>query len=206
MKISTLRFAGLFGLVFILFALGGCSRQELEPLSPDSVILAYGDSLTAGVGAGKAQGYPSVLSELSGLQVVNGGVSGETTAGGRARLPALLEKYAPDLLILMEGGNDILRSRKPQETRDNLAAMIEMALAAEAQVGLVGVPDKMLFSSSADFYRELADQYQLLLVDGPLASLLRDDDFKSDPIHLNAAGYRRLAESFYQVLVEYGAL
>ena len=206
MKISTLRFAGLFGLVFILFALGGCSRQELEPLSPDSVILAYGDSLTAGVGAGKAQGYPSVLSELSGLQVVNGGVSGETTAGGRARLPALLEKYAPDLLILMEGGNDILRSRKPQETRDNLAAMIEMAMAAEAQVVLVGVPDKMLFSSSADFYRELADQYQLLLVDGPLASLLRDDDFKSDPIHLNAAGYRRLAESFYQVLVEYGAL
>ena len=206
MKISTLRFAGLFGLVFILFALGGCSRQELEPLSPDSVILAYGDSLTAGVGAGKAQGYPSVLSELSGLQVVNGGVSGETTAGGRARLPALLEKYAPDLLILMEGGNDILRSRKPQETRDNLAAMIEMATGAGAQILLVGVPDKMLFSSSADFYRELADQYQLLLIDGSLASLLRDNDLKSDAIHLNAEGYRRLAESFFLALVDHGAL
>lgn len=176
------------------------------PLSPDSVILAYGDSLTAGVGATGAQSYPSVLSELSGLRVINGGVSGETTAGGRARLPTALEEFAPDLLILMEGGNDILRSRKPQETRDNLAAMIEMATGAGAQVLLVGVPDKMLFSSSADFYRELADQYQLLLIDGSLASLLRDNDFKSDAIHLNAEGYRRLAESFYQALVEHGAL
>jgi lysophospholipase L1-like esterase len=84
--------------------------------------------------------------------------------------------------------------------------MIEMAQAVGVQVVLVGVPDKMLFASSASFYGELAEQYQLLLIDGPLASLLRDDEFKSDPIHLNARGYRRLAEELHQALVEHGAL
>lgn len=195
----------VFGLI-LLSLLVGCSREEFTPLSSDSVILAFGDSLTAGVGASGAQSYPSVLAELSGLTVINAGVSGETTAGGRVRLPSVLEEAQPDLLILMEGGNDILRSRDPQDISDNLGSMIEMATAAGAQVLLVGVPDKMLFTSSADFYPELAEQYQVPLVDGPLASLLRDTQYKSDPIHLNAAGYRRLAEILHETLVEYGAL
>lgn len=192
--------------VLLAAVLLGCSRAELSPLADESVILAFGDSLTAGVGAGPGQAYPDVLSELSGLQVVNAGVSGETTAGGRQRLPSALDSHAPDLLILMEGGNDILRSRKPQTIRANLAAMIEMARAVGVQVVLVGVPDRMLFASSASLYGELAEQYQLPLIDGPLASLLRDDDYKSDPIHLNARGYRRLAEELHRALVEHGAL
>ena len=106
----------------------------------------------------------------------------------------------------MEGGNDILRSKSPRATRDNLAAMIELAQADGVEVVLVGVPNRMLFNDSAGLYGELAERFGLVLVDGELASLLRDPRYKSDPIHLNAEGYARLAEVIHEALVAHGAL
>jgi lysophospholipase L1-like esterase len=191
----------------LLWLLTACEqRTALEPLAEDAVILAFGDSLTAGVGAKPGNAYPDVLQALTGRRVVNAGVSGETTSGGMRRLPALLSEVSPDLVILMQGGNDILRSQSPQAIRDNLAAMIEMVRAAGAQVVLVGVPGRMLFNDSAAFYDELAEQFGIPLVDGELASLLRDNRYKSDPIHLNAEGYALLAGAIHEALVGHGAL
>jgi acyl-CoA thioesterase-1 len=193
-------------LVLLLLLVTGCERPLLSPLPADGVILAFGDSLTVGVGAKALQSYPSVLEELSGHRVINAGVSGETTRGGMRRLPTLLAEISPDLVILMEGGNDILRSKNPQAIRDNLAAMIETVRTAGAEVVLVGVPGRMLFNDSAAFYDELAEQFDIPLVDGELASLLRDNRYKSDPIHLNAEGYALLAGAIHEALVAHGAL
>ena len=189
-----------------LVLLCGCSDPRLSPLPPGGTILAFGDSLTAGVGAASSQSYPSALAQLSGLQVINAGISGETTAGGVQRLPAALAEHSPDLLLLLQGGNDILRGKQAAATRANLAAMIEQAQAASVQVVLVGVPDKLLFSDSAAFYTELAEQYEVVLLEDSLADLLRDSAYKSDAIHLNARGYSLLAEAIYEVLREEGAL
>ena len=103
--------------VLTLWLLAGCGeRLSLSPLPEDGVILAFGDSLTAGVGAKSGSAYPDALQALTGRRVVNAGVSGETTAGGVARLPSVLEAVGPDLVMLMEGGNDILRSKSSQVT------------------------------------------------------------------------------------------
>ena len=193
-------------LLVLALLLAGCERPMLSPLADDGTILAFGDSLTAGVGAGADGGYPVALQALTGRNVINAGVSGETTAGGLQRLPAVLREISPDLMILMEGGNDILRSMNPQASHDNLAAMIELAQADGVEVVLVGVPDRMLFNSSAKFYDELASRYQLALIDGELAGLLRDTRYKSDPIHLNAEGYKLLAEAVFKTLKAHGAL
>jgi lysophospholipase L1-like esterase len=207
MKRSRLRFDPPRGWLLLLFLLVvGCERQLLPPLPADGVILAFGDSLTVGVGADSSRSYPSVLEELTGLRVVNAGVSGETTRGGLARLPAVLTEVSPDLVILMEGGNDILRSKHAQVTRDNLAAMVELVLSAGSAVVLVGVPNRMLFNDSAPFYDELATRFDIPLVDGELASLLRDPRYKSDPIHLNAEGYALLAGAIHEALIAHGAL
>lgn len=88
----------------------GCESSRLEPLKEGDVILAFGDSLTVGVGTQKQNSYPSVLARLTGTTVINAGVSGETTAEGLVRLSRLLDEHRPGLLILLEGGNDILRS------------------------------------------------------------------------------------------------
>lgn len=184
----------------------GCTDPQMSPLPPGATILAFGDSLTAGVGAASAQSYPDVLAQLSGLRVINAGVSGETTAGGVKRLPAALAEHTPDVLILLEGGNDILRGKDRAATRTNLASMIEQALAVQAQVVLVGVPDKLLFTDSADFYAELAEQYPVVFVEDALAGLLRSSAYKADAIHLNAQGYALFAEALYETLQEQGAL
>ncbi|MBY5992606.1 GDSL-type esterase/lipase family protein [Ferrimonas balearica] len=185
--------------------LGGCGGPALMPLPSDGVILAFGDSLTQGVGAGEGQAYPEVLAGLSGLTVINAGVSGEQTAQGRERLPRELLEASPELMLLLLGGNDILRNRAPAQIKANLAAMIEQAHGLGVEVVLIAVPEKKLFSDAAPLYRELAEEYSLLLVDDLLASLLRTPAYKSDPIHLNAEGYRVMAAELDALLRDAGA-
>ena len=185
--------------------LQGCAEPRLSAVPPDGTLLAFGDSLTLGVGVATADSYPSVLSRLGDRRVINAGVSGETTDLGLARLQQTLQQENPDLLLLLEGGNDILRSKDPGKTKRNLAAMVELAQAQGTEVVLVGVPDKLLFSDAAAFYGEIAEQYDLVFDGETLADLLRSSEYKSDAVHLNAQGYRLLALALHELLTEHGA-
>ncbi|MCK7578086.1 MAG: arylesterase [Chromatiales bacterium] len=198
----------LTALIALLLALvlAGCSQPRLTPIPPDGTLLAFGDSLTQGVGADPDDSYPAVLARLSGRTVINAGVSGEVTAEGRARFGALIAQEQPDLVLLLEGGNDILRNLDPAQTQANLAAMIEQAQAQGIPVVLIGVPRKALFSDAAPLYRELAETYRLVFVESLIADLLRTPAYKADPIHFNREGYRALAEALHAVLIREGAL
>ena len=204
---TQVRFAiRLAAITLAALLLSGCSGPSMDPLAPDEVILAFGDSLTEGVGATRAQSYPARLAELSGHPVVNAGVSGEITAEGVDRLPDVLEQTDPGLMILLLGGNDILRNGSHAEAKRHLSRMIETALERDVQVLLIGVPEKSLFSSSAALYEELAEEHDVPLMDGMVASLLRKPEYKSDQVHLNAAGYREMAGRIHARLVEEGVL
>ena len=192
------------GLLCLL--LTACGEPGFRPLAPGETILAFGDSLTEGRGVSPAQSYPSVLASLSGHPVINGGVSGELSRAGRARLPALLAEHRPALVILLEGGNDMLRGSGEVALKANLAAMIEAAQGSGAQVLLVGVPRKSLFADGAPLYGELAEQYGLVLDNDSIGELLRDPALKSDAVHFNAEGYRTLAQRLHRLLQERGAL
>jgi lysophospholipase L1-like esterase len=193
-------------LALLALLISGCDKPGLEPLPANGVILAFGDSLTAGVGAEEDQSYPEMLARLSGLEVINAGVSGEVTAAGQARLSQMLDTHTPDLLILLEGGNDILRNHDLNRTKTNLAAMIESAHAHGVEVVLIGVPEKNLFSEVASIYPELAQEYELVFIPDLISELLRDPQYKSDRIHFNAAGYRAMAQEIHAVLRKHGAL
>jgi len=145
--------------------------------------------------------YPSVLAEMIGCRVVNDGVSGETTTSGLARLPGVLETDQPDLVILCHGGNDMLRGQDPDSTIANLTAMIAMASNAGAGVILIGVPKPGLFLKPAVFYREIADRENIPVDAEVLAEILSSPALRSDPVHPNAAGYRRLAESVKTLII-----
>ncbi len=194
-------------LLVLLISVSGCSEQiELRYLQPDSTILAFGDSLTQGVGSTGDGDYPHQLQQLSGRKVINAGVSGEVSAEGLQRLPELLSQYQPALLILLEGGNDILRNRDKAQLKQNLAQMIELAQQQNVDVVLVAVPEKKLFSDSAPLYRELAEQYQLIIEPAIIAELLRNSQYKSDPIHFNNQGYQQLAIRINKLLIDHNAL
>jgi lysophospholipase L1-like esterase len=190
---------------FILAALLiiGCSRSvpTLTPLSSDAVIVAFGDSLTYGVGATTDKSYPAILAQLIQREVINAGISGERTAQGLARLPEVLEEYQPDLLILCHGGNDILQKTGEEQAADNLIKMIQMLQEYEVEVVLIGVPKPKLFlSSAANFYPEIATKMEIPYDGEIIAKVLGKQSLKSDVVHPNAKGYQKIADAVAELL------
>ena len=190
----------------MLLAACGDNSAPLPKLAPDAVILAFGDSLTHGTGARDYQSYPSVLADRTQRTVINAGIPGEETAGGLRRLPGLLDRYRPDLLILCHGGNDIMRRRDPAVTEANIREMIRIAREQDIPVVMIAVPNVGLFLSPADFYEDIAADMQVPVENDMLADLLGDNRYKSDHVHPNATGYARLAEAVQALLTEHGAL
>lgn len=195
-------------LAALVASLAACSPSipRLPKLAPDAVVLAFGDSLTAGTGAEEATAYPAVLAQLIGRRVVNAGVPGEVSAEGRERLPVLLEEHRPQLVILCHGGNDLLRGRETASIDANLRDMIRAAQARGANIVLVGVPAPNLARAVPQFYRALARDLKLPYEGEILSRIEGDRSLKSDPIHPNAAGYRLFAERIASLLREAGAL
>lgn len=195
-------------LLAVVAALVACSSKppSLPRLGPDDVIVAFGDSLTFGTGAQPAESYPAVLGDLIGRDVVGAGVPGETTAQGMQRLPQVLDRYRPRLVLLCLGGNDLLRKVDEPVIEANLRAMVRTLRGRGIAVVLIGVPKPSLLPGTAAFYETIADDMQVPLEGEVLETILVKNEFKSDPIHPNAAGYRKIAEAVAKLLRGSGAI
>ncbi|MGE0919659.1 arylesterase [Trichlorobacter lovleyi] len=190
-----------------LLLLWGCSSAPLlQPLPPDAVVLAFGDSLTAGTGATPETSYPAVLSRLIGRTVVNAGIPGEVTAAGLARLAETLDREKPALVLLCLGGNDFLQRLDQAKTGENLRSMVRMMRERGVAVVLIGVPRLGFGVDVPGWYAELAKEAGVPYEGKLLKRILADRSLKSDPIHPNAAGYQQLAEGLAAVLKKNGAL
>lgn len=194
-------------------ALVACGRKaRLAAVPAGATVLALGDSITFGTGAPPETSYPAVLAQLTGWNVVNAGVPGDTSAGALARLPELLQQHEPKLVLVSIGGNDFLRRLSLAETLANVRAICEQAAAAGAQVLLVGIPEA---SAMAAATRSLADHALYAQVGGALkvpvhaggwAKVLSDPSLRSDPIHANAQGYAQFARGLADRARELGLL
>ena len=189
-----------------LIATGCDNTPRIDPLDPDAVILAFGDSLTYGTGARREQTYPAQLQTLIDRRVINAGVPGEVSLAGLRRLPALLAQHRPDLIIICHGGNDILRRLDPAATRNNIQQMIELSRSHGARVVLVAVPEFSLFLSSAAFYTELAEDNRVPIENSVLSDVLKTAAYKSDQIHPNADGYGIIAARLVELLKNSNAI
>lgn len=194
--------------LLLLLLLSSCDNGDrvLTVLRPNDVILAFGDSLTSGVGAQSNLSYPAQLNRFLSRKVVNAGIPGEVSAEGLIRLPGLLDQVEPALLIICHGGNDILRKLDRGKLRANLQGMYEAAQQRKIEVIMIAVPQLGLGFHDVPLYQELATEFEIPLLQGTLGALLEDQQFKSDPVHLNGQGYRKLAEAVADLLSENGAL
>jgi lysophospholipase L1-like esterase len=197
----------LLVLLLLLSACGEDKPPQLEKLPEDAVILAFGDSLTRGNGASSGNDYPSQLQALTRRTVINAGVPGEVSQQGLERLPALLDETRPQLMILAHGANDLLRRLPNAALEANLRAMIRLARERGVQVVMLGVPQPaLLFMSGAEIYPRIAREEGVPIDPTTLAGILADEKYKSDPIHPNDTGYRRMAEAVEVLLRASGAI
>jgi len=198
--IKKIAIISLLIVVTIYFALNKNQTKQQIELNPQSVILAFGDSLTYGFGVSKEFSYPAQLEKKSALVVINAGISGEISSDGLKRLPSLL-KYNPDLVILCHGANDILRRMPLDKTKINLLKMIELIRASGARVLLVGVPSFSVFGiKTHPLYKEVADESGVIYEDEIVTFIEADISLKSDRIHPNKLGYEMMADRFLTFL------
>jgi acyl-CoA thioesterase I len=199
--------------LFVLFVLivACVSANGASPVATP-VILVFGDSISAGYGLARVeQGWVALLQtrlkdQEYGYQVINASVSGETTAGGLARLPRALMLHQPKIVILELGGNDGLRALPIAQMRANLVRMIDLASAAGAKVLLLGM--RMPPNYGPDFteqfrstYSDLAREKKLPLVPFLLNDIaLFPNLMQADGIHPNQLGQPKLLDNVWPSL------
>lgn len=185
-------------------AMGAQAADRLPLLAQDARIVAFGDSLTDGVG-GSGETYPERLAARIDRVVINAGRNGETTAQGRIRLPGVLREHTPALMILCLGTNDLLHGVPREQIRGNLVAMLETAREAGVPVLLLAVPAQR--GAVADpLFAEAARAGEAVLDERSMVEVLTNAALKADLVHPNAEGYRQLAGQLATTLRDRGAL
>lgn len=194
-------------LYFVLLL--GFNARAVEPDQP--VVLVMGDSLSAAYGIDVDDGWVHLLqtrldAQNCSVRVINASVSGETSSGGLARLPTLLERYNPSLVILELGGNDGLRGQQLGTLQNNLSEMIELSRTAGAQPVLVGMQippsyGRRYADQFAQIYPALAEQYSLTLIPFLLDGVAGDLNLmQRDGIHPTAEAQPRILDNVWQHL------
>ncbi len=192
--------------LMVLIATGATAQP-----APPPTLVVFGDSISAGYGIRVDQGWVALLQakltrEGYGYQVINASISGETTAGGLARLPRALALHHPQVVVLELGGNDGLRALPIAQMRDNLKQMCALARAAGARVLLLGmrIPPNYGPDYTEQFrrvYSDLARADQLPLVPFLLDNIaLNPDLMQADGFHPNTQGQPKLLDNVWPEL------
>ena len=192
-----------FLVVFIiigLFLLLSKKPQRKIAYNEHSLIYAFGDSLTFGYGSSKS--YPQYLTKILGVKVHNLGISGERTEQGLVRLKNFFSRKKADIIILIHGGNDFLQKKTIKKTKENLEKMIEFLISKNIKIIFMGMPSSAIgvLVGANKIYTELSQKYNLVYNGETMSSLLRTKKFKSDSIHFNEKGYKKLAEAISLLL------
>ncbi len=165
-------------------------------------IAAFGDSLTYGKGAARGETYPAQLSRLTGREVMNFGLNGDTAPAAVRRLDEVLS-HAPDLVLIEFGGNDFMRSVPFGQTLQAVAEMIERVQATGAVAVLVDTGGYYGMRKYSKAYKKLAREKEAVFVPAILDGVWGKKGRMSDPIHPNAQGYRLVADKVYAEIKNY---
>jgi acyl-CoA thioesterase-1 len=162
--------------------------------SQGKTIVAFGDSLTAGFGAGKGDDYPTKLAIGTDMEILNAGISGDTTEAALARIDTDVLAKKPRIVIVGLGGNDFLRAVPITTTEANLRAIVRRIQGAGSAVMLLGFEFPSVTASYGKMYERVAREEGCLFVPDMLDGILTNPSVKSDEIHPNATGYEMMAE------------
>jgi len=208
-----LRFKSWAWLLGVVVSLSHLSVTQAKPAeiatqgtASPAQLLVLGDSLSAAYGMAVEQGWVSLLSQKLqpyAINVINASISGETSSGGKNRLPALLKQHQPNWVILELGANDALRGQSLPSIQNNLASIIELSQQVGAKVLLLGIRLPTNYGPAYDqalthLYQNLADLYQLLFDPFFLAELALDPQWvQADGLHPNAQAQPKILQRLW---------
>ncbi|MGF6558125.1 acyl-CoA thioesterase-1 [Pseudomonas sp. S30_BP2TU TE3576] len=195
----------------VWFLSAGLALMCMAQNAAAGTVLIVGDSISAGFGLDTRLGWVSLLEQRLKREgfddkVINASISGDTSAGGQARLPALLAEHKPELVILELGGNDGLRGLLPTQLQQNLASMIDSSRASGAKVLLLGMQLPPNYGARytkafAEVYSNLADEKKIPLVPFFLEGVGGHPDLmQADGIHPAAGAQDKLLENVWPTL------
>ena len=191
----------LAGLVLLLgYKFLTSTHQDFSNGSVGEKIICFGDSLTHGTGASRGKDYPSQLSKMISRPVINAGVPGDTTARALQRLERDVLAYSPDIVLITLGGNDLKNGMAKDVAFENLKVIVESIQEQGAQVIIGGLHIPFKDRGYGRGYQKLADETGATLIPNILEDIMENRQLMSDPIHPNDAGYKIMAQRFYQAL------
>jgi acyl-CoA thioesterase-1 len=176
----------------------GPSYANLPPTN-GSTWIAFGDSLTSGIGASPDHDYPTLLGKRIGTQIANLGIPGNTTGDGLNRLDEVLQ-LNPKVVFLCLGGNDSLQGAPAQPMFQNLGALIYRMQQSGCFVVLLGIRSASILDRNEAGFRSLAKQRKVLYVPNILKGILGNPSLMSDQVHPNDEGYDAIAERIERAL------
>ncbi|MFA7216771.1 MAG: GDSL-type esterase/lipase family protein [Candidatus Paceibacterota bacterium] len=193
--------------VLATFALGVYFFSNSSPIiknypPKNDTIVAFGDSLTRGVGATDGKGFVYLLSQKLGKPIVNLGVSGDTTKEGLARINEAIKKN-PGTVVLLLGGNDYLKKVPQEETFNNLRQIITKFQSGGSMVVLLGVRGGVLSDKFEKPFENLARETGSIYVSDVLSGVITKKEYMYDTVHPNDEGYAIIADRIYQKVAKY---
>jgi len=179
-----------------------CTKKPLYYNSTAPDIIAFGDSLTYGQGVTQEYSYPSVLAKLTGANVVNLGVSGNTAGQSLQRL-YLIGRNKPKMVLIEFGGNDFMQQRPKEETQAALEEIIDYVHGLHAMAVIVDTGGNFEMSPYTKIMKKLAKDKQALFVPGIMDGIFNDRSLKSDIVHPNEKGYEIVAQKVFKSIYPY---
>jgi acyl-CoA thioesterase-1 len=195
----------LLFIAFIVFiALSGCEKREIKNInSRGTNIICFGDSITFGYGVNTGQDYPSILSKMLDMPVINAGIDGDNTTEALKRINSDVLEKEPLLVIIEFGGNDFLARVPINTTINNIKEMIERIQEKEAIVALCDISAGLFLRDYRLEYKKIAKEKQAIFIPSILRGIITNPHMKSDFLHPNADGYKVIAQRIYHAVLPY---
>jgi acyl-CoA thioesterase-1 len=180
----------------------GCAKREIKNInSTGKNIICFGDSMTFGVGAKPGEDYPSVLSRMTKMPVINAGVDGDTSTEALKRIDSDVLEREPLLVIVEFGGNDFLRRIPLEVTANNIKAIVERIQAKGAIVAVVDISVGLIMGEYHAPLYNLAQEKDAIFIPKIFSGIFTNPHLQSDFVHPNADGYKIIAQRVYRVIL-----
>jgi Lysophospholipase L1 and related esterases len=190
-------------IVLFLFFLFGCSKQEIVNYpAKEGPIVAFGDSLTYGNGVEAKDAYPALLEDMWHREVINLGISGDTSLQGAARKDEIA-KYHPSFVLIEFSANDFFKKIPREQTKAALEDIVDYVQNIGAVAVLIDTGGNSLMESYKKMIKQIAKEKRAIYIDGIMDDIFNNRNLKSDSVHPNEEGYKIIAQKIDKALKNY---